>query len=427
MTLRSRKNVERLARLLAVGFGLFLFVALELVARWVTDESELDQILDILEQDPVLFWRQRSGLDTIFAEHAVVTDERGFRVAEKDAREDGDPSEALRIVCLGASPTFGWGVDASETYSQVLQHRLSASLKRPVQVTNGGMIGYSSHQGRLLFEREIAPQHPDIITVSYVINDVDSYRFFRSDGRPDRSLEPAGLVGVTLQNLLMRSLLVRLLNRLSVTLAGGTDTVDGKPMELYRPQSVRVSPRHYEENVKAIIESAKAQGIRVWLIKMPVHLPAGIVPDAKTLEKANDHLEKGVRLSEENRWEDALPELEKALELAPDLALAHYTMARCCRKLGRDDEAREAIRKTMASESKRCGRMGLQYNAIMERIAHTTGTPLVDVPAAFEKETRYLFVSPETDPIHPNALGHRIIGEHLAERISRGFAVQGKP
>ncbi len=418
MTLRNRKNADRLARLLALGFGVLLLVLVELAARLVDGgDDELERILDVLERDPVLFWRQRPHLSTTFAGHVVTTDARGLRVAEDDEVSGNKEKKPFRIVCLGASPTFGWGVDYADTYSHQLEKRLGTIEGRHVRVVNGGMIGYSSHQGRRFFEREILPQPPDLITISYVINDVDSYRFFRSDGRSDRILESENAWVIWIRNLLDKSAFYRLLGRLFAKISGG-ERLDGKPLELYRPGSERVPIRHYWENLEVMNILAKREGISVVLIAMPVNLPVGEVPDKPTLKTARSYLEQGARFAEEGHCEDALPEFEKALEHVPDLSLAHYYRGVCLVKLGRRDEARQALQRTVESESKRCGRMGLEYNEFLRAFSRENKTPLVDVAAAFAEEPEYLFVDPDTDPIHPNEKGHRIIADLLAERIA---------
>ncbi len=78
----------------------------------------------------------------------------------------------FRIVAVGDSSTFGWGVDSDRAYPHVLEtllRRLHPGLD--VEVVNLGVCGYSSFQGLILLEREALRWSPDVVTISYGSND----------------------------------------------------------------------------------------------------------------------------------------------------------------------------------------------------------------------------------------------------------------
>jgi len=260
--------------LLSIGVTLFFLAGLELTARVLVDDSELDEILDVLQQDPVLFWRNRCNLDTFFAGAPITTDGSGFRVAGPSFRKTEPKKKGrFRIVCMGGSETFGWGVTYEQTYCHGLQSLLNKTASVDVETINAGMIGFSSHQGRLLLQREVVSLEPDLITVSYVLNDIDKYRFYRSNGEPDRKTPPQNAVLIALSNLVDRSRFARLYGKGIQYLAGGRTSFEGRPVEVYRPQSRRVPPEDYRSNLEAIVDAARARGIRVVLVKFPVNLP----------------------------------------------------------------------------------------------------------------------------------------------------------
>ena len=218
------------AKLVSLMLGLLLLGGLELGARLVHTPGHLDRILALLRQDSRLFWRNRPGLDTRFFGAAVRTDGRGFRIGPPGRRAaTGSPL----VVCMGASPTFGWGVPQGETYCNLLQKALSKGLGRSVTTLNAGMIGHTSHQGRLLLLSDLLRLRPALVTVPYVINDIDRYRFFRSNGRPDRLLSPRSPTVVGMRNLLGRSMLARMLvGALRGAVTPGTP-MRGNPMTLH--------------------------------------------------------------------------------------------------------------------------------------------------------------------------------------------------
>ncbi len=86
--------------------------------------------------------------------------------------EPGPHPGTYRILALGDSSTFGWGVESAEVYPLVLRDELRRRHPgRPIEVVNLGVCGYSSLQGLVLLEREGLAWEPDLVTISYGSND----------------------------------------------------------------------------------------------------------------------------------------------------------------------------------------------------------------------------------------------------------------
>ena len=97
------------------------------------------------------------------------TNSRGYNTPE--APYDKPPG-TLRVVALGDSSTFGWGVDPEAPYPRRLETLLrSRHPDLSIEVVNLGVCGYSSFQGRILLAREALRYHPDVVTLSYGSND----------------------------------------------------------------------------------------------------------------------------------------------------------------------------------------------------------------------------------------------------------------
>jgi lysophospholipase L1-like esterase len=143
----------------------------------------LSRYYDLYEWDRFLFYRLRPDVDVELLDvftplHAlersrwsVHTNSRGFRTPEfADATAPG----VVRIVVLGDSSTFGWGVEHFETYAEqlgtALARRWSIDRSR-IEIVNLGVPGYSSFQGRVLLERFALGLDPDVIVWSYLSND----------------------------------------------------------------------------------------------------------------------------------------------------------------------------------------------------------------------------------------------------------------
>lgn len=111
------------------------------------------------------------------------------------------PADTVRILAVGGSTTFGWGVDDSETYPVELERLLAHEFrKRGVTVVNGGVTAYDlDHAARLL--KQIAPViQPQVVLVGVYWHDLP-FDGLTPDGvaRPDsgsgRSAISAGAAG----------------------------------------------------------------------------------------------------------------------------------------------------------------------------------------------------------------------------------------
>ncbi len=77
-----------------------------------------------------------------------------------------------RIVALGDSVTYGEGLAENETYTYILQRRLREKLKRDdIIVINAGVSGNIAHQGLERLSRDVLELNPDLVLVSFGLND----------------------------------------------------------------------------------------------------------------------------------------------------------------------------------------------------------------------------------------------------------------
>ena len=116
--------------------------------------------------DPELGWRYRplararhrdDGFDV-----AIEINAQGFRDRPFEL-----PADRPRIVALGDSLTFGWGVEAEEGFTSRLEDRLGAD------VLNLGVSGYGTDQELLLWEREGRALRPLVVLLTVCANDLE--------------------------------------------------------------------------------------------------------------------------------------------------------------------------------------------------------------------------------------------------------------
>ena len=266
-------------RLASLAFFFFLLFSLEGCTRlFYAPQSLWCQIFSVVQQDRDLFWVLKPGLDADFRGKRVRVNTLGFRGPEIPSVK---PPDTLRIVCMGGSPTFGWGVEDVGTYPRLLEHALASSktVASHVQVINASVIGYSSLQGVRLFDQAIGVLNADWVIISYLVNDPSRHRFFRSSPDPDKDVTPIPNRQVAIENTLHRSRLFIACKAGMTNLAGKFINQDPGSENADQPAGVpRVSLDDYKANLESLIRKARSRGSRVLLVKMPVNPRAALRP-----------------------------------------------------------------------------------------------------------------------------------------------------
>lgn len=137
---RLRKFLQNFALMLG-SFGV-CFAALEGSLRLAGYGN-----VEIYEPHPVLFWRLKPNQNCF-----TKIDRKPVRVNSLGTRgpefTPARPANTLRILSLGDSRTFGWGLSEAETYSGLLEKLLQQHLgsNKRVEVINAGVNAWSYAQ-----------------------------------------------------------------------------------------------------------------------------------------------------------------------------------------------------------------------------------------------------------------------------------------
>jgi lysophospholipase L1-like esterase len=118
--------------------------------------------------DAELNYRHRPELSTRYQGQSVRFNELGLRDRPVGLKRPGE----LRVVILGDSVVFGWGVAEEDTFGRQLEDRLRDRLGRPVRTVNTGVCSYNTVQQLHYLRRAGARLQPDIVLLLYVENDV---------------------------------------------------------------------------------------------------------------------------------------------------------------------------------------------------------------------------------------------------------------
>jgi hypothetical protein len=122
-----------------------------------------------------LVYELQPGLDCRFRGVEVRTNAFGWR---GEAPRQPKPPNGFRVLGLGDSVLFGWGVAVDQTGCVALQRELAAALPtKVVEVIDTGVPGYNTvMEAAVLRERGLALQ-PDVVIVDWVGNDLDLPNF----------------------------------------------------------------------------------------------------------------------------------------------------------------------------------------------------------------------------------------------------------
>jgi hypothetical protein len=160
---------------LVIGSLLIVFLGVETVLRILGTEIPSSHPLGAFHRfDPEIGWIGAPNVDRPFQLHfGERTFPRTVRVRHnrlglrgKEIPLPRTPGKE-RVVVLGDSFLWGWGVDDDETFSARLSEETGA------EVVTLACSSYGTIQEMLLFERSGAAYRPDLVIVGFHVNDPD--------------------------------------------------------------------------------------------------------------------------------------------------------------------------------------------------------------------------------------------------------------
>jgi lysophospholipase L1-like esterase len=172
-----RKLLSRLALLI---FALF-FVALLLevmlrVAFYHSKDFSMEMWKYAVQMkrpvaDPKLSFAHRPNSHAFLMGVDVQINSQGLRDYEYSLAK---PVGVYRIMLLGDSTTFGWGVPLNDTTAKILERSLNAKHLPGydrVEVLNAGVGNYDTVQEVTYYQTRGRAFHPDLVVLVYFIND----------------------------------------------------------------------------------------------------------------------------------------------------------------------------------------------------------------------------------------------------------------
>ena len=171
----------------------------------------------------------------------------GLRTRSLSALEGFD----FRIMTMGCSTTFGWGVADEEAYPNRLESYIHEEGYKKTAVINAGQPGYTSFQGAWLWNRTLKNYKPDVVLIGFVVQDA------RKAAYSDKSQ-------AILQKdyrFLKENFLYNSRSYLALRAAVGSVQIRAKERGTGDVGGVyRVPPEDYVQNIRALISQVRSNG-----------------------------------------------------------------------------------------------------------------------------------------------------------------------
>ncbi|MEQ1723947.1 MAG: SGNH/GDSL hydrolase family protein [Pseudobdellovibrio sp.] len=321
----------------------------------------------ILHSDRNLGWKLQPHLNTEFYQKSLYSDGRGNRVASKEASGLND-SAYSGVLTMGPSSAFGWGVDFEETYSALVSKNLN------LNIYNASQIGYSVHQGLLLFNNDQLPNIKNfkIVIIAYGVNDLDKFRFYDSNFGSDEEyfskyLKTHGSGSEFLGNLgKVTSIFMHEISLLTDCRA----LIDIQQ---------RVSLQTYLDKIAELVKTIRISGVTPVLINTPYYY------EASRITSNEGHIDQ------------------------------LYNEVKVAAKNGHCSEALGFLKKAKSFESLRVFEDVKKLNQSLLELSQQYKIIYVDAFSILQSQNaKENFV----DPVHPSAKGHNLISVAILKALS---------
>jgi hypothetical protein len=133
---------------------------------------------------PDVVYELKPDVRGTFRDQPFATNSWGLR---DDDLERDKPPGTVRIVGLGDSHMFGWGVGQGETYLDLLESRLNerpAAPRRRFEALNCAAPGYNTTMEVALYEHKCRAFAPDLVVLGFVGNDFGLPHFMQPPRGP---------------------------------------------------------------------------------------------------------------------------------------------------------------------------------------------------------------------------------------------------
>lgn len=225
--------------------------------------------LEIYEPDSRLYWRLKPNQNcfTKIDRQPVRINSRGTRGPEFGVPK---PADVFRILWLGDSRTFGWGLAEADTYPEQVRRLLQShfSAAPQLEIINAGVNAWSYAQMRLFYEHTAAAWQPDLV----VLGEANLWTQFSEQSTPEFAAQ--FMTRVRIKNFLRRFALYHYL--VEVKLKAFYDQhrakfvpVDPAHDQLFKDQQQQDPDAVFRRAMQGVCDVAKTNQARVVFLFIP--------------------------------------------------------------------------------------------------------------------------------------------------------------
>lgn len=423
---------------LVTTIGFFALLELTLAVFQVELASE--------ESDPFVGFSGQSRLftesETSSGESVLMTAENRLSWFNRQAFVRDKPASAYRIFCLGGSTTYGRPYDDRTSFAGFLRAFLpEMDPSRQWEVINAGGISYASYRIEVLV-RELVEYQPDLLVIYAGHNEfLEDQTYSSIMDTPEPVRRAIGLARWSRTFSLMQ----RLLRSTPKPQDGQTlpDEVDAILDRAVGPGAYhRDDPWHervlsqFRATLERIVNVATDAEVEVVFV-----VPASNLRDCApfksehredmTNEELNEFLARfrsGEALLREGKPGEALNELNRALELDPRYADAHFMRGRALLETGDAAAAREAF--VRAREEDVCPlRAFSSIQQTVRDVATERKIPVIDFASIVDSESEDGIPGEDwfLDHVHPTIGGNERVARELANELVEMKIVRPQP
>lgn len=225
--------------------------------------------LVIYKPDPKLFWKPlpNQNVYTKFGHKPVHINVKGTR--GKNFNE-AKSENVFRIISLGDSKTFGWGLRESETYSRLLENLLQNWINLPlkIEVVNAGVNAWSYAQMYVYLRDTGIRYSPDLV----ILADANLWTQF-SENRSKEFIETF-MRQVWLKNLLRRSSIYHYLIEVKLKRYYNKYRtifipIDPEKDEYFKEQQEKNPGLYFKKQIIQIYTLLKESNVKLLLVYIP--------------------------------------------------------------------------------------------------------------------------------------------------------------
>lgn len=406
--------------------------------------------------DPLIGPRLRPGWSGRWpGKFDVTVDEHGFRGT-------GLPPPTApkgRVVFMGDSCSFGWGLDTDDTFVAHLDARQRVDGAAMLALWNAAYPGTSAVAGEYVLREQILPLKPDVVVLGFSANNAfrfadvgDASRFhlfglrkllFRSrlwavaaawlanKNPPKHNPRTRAVILELPVHELYRVATVEEFTAAMRAMVADTLAQGAKPILLIFPRASGVSTQFPEEDAGAAAarlpppKPGKPTVAEINLFEVscldhrkladPMREMRAQAPLWKAVYPSDTEMRRqlaaGAVAYQNGNYAEAQRQFMQASVLDANVPLAHYDLGAALLADGRSEGLAELDR----ADALACS-IFLRHQIVLWRLAHEYKLPVVDLTLAFQAhdgETLFL------DPAHPNAAGDRIMADALWPMLQR--------